>query len=146
MALSAAGILHTGDMGSYSNTTGLSYVCRLRHLLKPKGFLVYPPEVEDSLTNALRGRASSVAIVGVPHQLYSEALYAFVEKIPGTCLTVEDVLSAASSLTSYKRPLYATILEHGDMPLNRVAKVDYRILKEKAITTVTQLKAEGKWD
>jgi hypothetical protein len=37
------------------------------------------------------------------------------------------------------------ILKSGEMPLNRVAKTDYLILKEGAKGIVKELRTQGKW-
>jgi len=38
------------------------------------------------------------------------------------------------------------ILEQGGIPLNRVAKTDYKMLKEMAKKEVEKLRAQGGWD
>jgi Acyl-CoA synthetases (AMP-forming)/AMP-acid ligases II len=94
--VSSDGILHTGDMGRVSCGV-LCYVCRSRHVVKPKGYQVYPPEVEDILLRNLNNRASAIAVVGAPHETFTEGIMAFVEAAQGcTDLSPEEVLSVAS--------------------------------------------------
>ncbi len=74
-----------------------------------------------------------------------EAIVAFVEKRPGAELTEAELRKHARGLTSYKRPLHYVILEPGQMPLNRVAKVDPPRLKAMAMEEVRQLQERGRW-
>ncbi len=52
----------------------------------------------------------------------------------------------AKDLAAYKRPTHVEILEPEQMPLNRVAKTDYMILKKMALKIVDELRAKGQWD
>jgi hypothetical protein len=74
-----------------------------------------------------------------------EAIVAFVEKKPGAELTEADLRRHARGLTSYMRPLHYVIVEPGQLPLNRVAKVDTLRLKEMAEKEVRELKERGRW-
>ena len=60
--------------------------------------------------------------------------------------TVEDVNIAAKEMASYKRPSHVVILDQGGIPLNRVAKTDYKTLTDMAEKATEQLRAQGKWD
>lgn len=51
----------------------------------------------------------------------------------------------ARSLTSYMRPLHYVIVEPGQLPLNRVAKVDSLRSKQMADDEVRELRARGRW-
>ena len=44
------------------------------------------------------------------------------------------------------RPLHYVLLEPGEMPLNRVAKIDYVRLAEMARAEVERLRAARRWD
>ena len=44
------------------------------------------------------------------------------------------------------RPSHVELLEPGTLPLNRVAKTDYMVLRERAKEIVAALRAKGKWD
>ena len=44
-----------------------------------------------------------------------------------------------------KTPLLRAV-ESGTLPLNRVAKTDYVLLKEQATKAIEQLRSEGGWD
>lgn len=71
---------------------------------------------------------------------------AFVEPAPGAVITPQEILDSCGDISSYSRPSYAVILEPGGMPLNRVAKVDYMDLKNKAVKIIDELREKGEWD
>jgi len=75
-----------------------------------------------------------------------EAIMAFVEPAPGASITPEEVVETCSDISSYSRPSHAVILEPGGMPLNRVAKVDYMSLKNRAAAIIDELREKGQWD
>ena len=143
--ISKEGICYTGDLGSYDDK-GLHFAGRAKFVIKPKGYQVYPEDVENHIAQKLKGKVSMVAIVGVEHSVYGEGVMAFVEAIEGQNVTPEDVINACQDISSYSRPSHAVILKPGELPLNRVAKTDYVTLKEMAKGIVDQLRKQGKWD
>ena len=84
-------------------------------------------------------------VVGVEHQLLSEGIVAFVEKKPGAELDAPELKRHARGMASYMRPLHYVLLEPGEMPLNRVAKIDYVRLAEMARAEVEALRGKRKW-
>lgn len=139
------GVCYTGDLGYYDED-GLHFSGRSKLVIKPKGYQVYPEDVENHIAGNLKGKVASVACVGVEHSVYSEAIMVFVDPVQGETVTAEMVMAAASDMASYARPSYVEVLKPGEMPLNRVAKTDYMVLKERARNIAVQLRSEGKWD
>jgi acyl-CoA synthetase (AMP-forming)/AMP-acid ligase II len=131
-ALSSDGYLYTGDLGSVDQR-GLRFAGRARFVIKPGGYQVFPGDVEAHFSQ-LTDQVASVGVVGVPHPLLVEAIVAFIEKRPGAEITEADLRRHARSLTGYMRPSRFVIVEPGQMPLNRVAKVDTLRLIEQART------------
>lgn len=129
-ALSKDGYLYTGDLGAL-DARGLRFAGRAKFVIKPAGYQVFPGDVEAHLAQ-LTEQVASVGVVGVPHEVFSEAIVAFVEKKPGAELTEADLRRHARLLTGYMRPMKYVIVEPGQMPLNRVAKVDTLKLIEQA--------------
>jgi acyl-CoA synthetase (AMP-forming)/AMP-acid ligase II len=144
-ALSRDGVLYTGDMGSY-DASGLHFAGRKSLVIKPKGYQVFPEDVEGHIAAALPGRVAGVACVGAEHEVFSEGIIAFVEPAAGSGLTVDDVLAACRSIASYARPSHIELVGPGEIPLNRVAKTDYLALRERAAAVVERLRAAGGWD
>jgi acyl-CoA synthetase (AMP-forming)/AMP-acid ligase II len=142
-AISTDGWLYTGDIGSV-DAEGLHFNGRAKWVIKPAGYQVFPGDVEDYICT-LSDKVASCGVVGVPHPIWVEAIVAFVEKRPGAELTEAELRRHARGLTSYKRPLHYVILEPGQMPLNRVAKVDALRLKELALEEVRRLQERGRW-
>ena len=94
----------------------------------------------------LKDKLSAIAIIGAPHEVFSEGVVCYVEKRPDAEVSAEDVNTAAMEMASYKRPSQVVILEQGEIPLNRVAKTDYKILSGMAKELTEKLRSEGKWD
>jgi len=136
--ISIDGWLYTGDYGSYDEK-GLHKL-----MIKPKGYNVFPTEVENFIMNSLKEKVADVACVGVVHEIFTEAIFAFVVPKVGQTVTPDDINEAAKQMASYKRPSHIEIIP--EMPLNRVAKTDYVVLKERADKIVEDLRASGKWD
>jgi len=141
--ISSDGWLYTGDMGKLDEA-GLHFHGRAKWVIKPAGYQVFPGEVEEHIC-ALEEKVASCGVVGVPHPIWVEAIVAFVEKRPGVELTEAELRKHARSLTSYKRPLHYVIVEPGQMPLNRVAKIDTLRLRELAEVEAKNLQQRGRW-
>lgn len=144
-AISKDGILYTGDMG-FLDEKGLHLSGRRKFIMKPKGYQVYPAEVEDHINSKLKDKVEIVAVLGMPHEIFSEAIICYVEVKPGKSVTVAEVMKTTEDLAAYKRPSHVVILGPEEMPLNRTEKTDYMILRKIAEKEIERLRAEGKWD
>lgn len=144
-AISTDGVLYTGDLGAYKER-GLKLAGRAKLTLKPKGFQVFPGDVEDRVVTTLSDRVRAAACVGVEHAIWSEAIVLFVECHEGKTVTTAEVHQACQALASYARPSHVELLAAGELPLNRVAKTDYLALKERAQGIVDGLRKRGGWD
>jgi acyl-CoA synthetase (AMP-forming)/AMP-acid ligase II len=143
-AISSDGYLYTGDLGS-ADSKGLHFAGRAKWLIKPAGYRVFPGEVENTIC-ALDAKVASCGVVGAPHEVRVEAIVAFVEKKPGIELTVAELKRQARNMAAFMRPSHYVILEPGQMPLNRTAKIDYVKLSEMALEEVARLRAVRRWD
>jgi acyl-CoA synthetase (AMP-forming)/AMP-acid ligase II len=141
-AVSSDGYLYTGDMG-YQDSEGLHLSGRAKLVIKPSGYQVFPGDVERHFS-ALP-EVATCTVVGIEHPVISEAIVAFVEAKQGADLTTQALEKHARDLTTYMRPRHYVLLNPGETPLNRVAKADYLILRERAKREVEQLKAKGLW-
>ncbi|NOZ01267.1 MAG: acyl--CoA ligase [Deltaproteobacteria bacterium] len=143
--ISVDGYLYTGDLG-FKDAKGLHFAGRQKWVIKPKGYQVFPAQVEEQLAE-LEDKVGMVGVVGVEHDVFSEGIVAFVEKKAGAELTVEELQAhAKETLASYMRPGHYVLVEPGEFPLNRVAKTDYVTLSEMAKAEVERLRAAGGWD
>lgn len=143
--ISKDGVCYTGDLGYYDHE-GLHFAGRAKFVIKPKGYQVYPQDIDNHISKKLEGRVVNVICVGTPHEIYMEAIMAFVEPAAGVKVTPEEVLEACSDISSYSRPSHVVIVESGQMPLNRVAKVDYLVLKSQSLQIIEELRKQGEWD
>jgi acyl-CoA synthetase (AMP-forming)/AMP-acid ligase II len=139
--ISTDGYLYTGDIG-YCDAAGLHMAGRAKLIIKPAGYQVFPGDVESHFC-ALDGVALC-AVVGVPHPITTEAIVAFVETEPGREVRVAELSRHARGLAAYMRPYHYVLLASGEMPLNRVAKADYMVLRERALQEIELLKGEGR--
>lgn len=142
--VSRDGFLYTGDLGTM-DAAGLHLTGREKWVIKTMGYQIYPGDVERHIC-ALEEKVANCVVVGVAHEVVSEAVVAVVEKRPGAELNLAELERHARSLTSYMRPRHWIILESGQMPLNRVVKPDYLRAQQMARQEIAQLRAQGEWD
>jgi acyl-CoA synthetase (AMP-forming)/AMP-acid ligase II len=143
--ISKNGFCYTGDLGYYDEK-GLHFAGRSKLVIKPKGYQVFPTEIEEWIESHLLDKVEMVACVGAPHEVFTEGIIAFVERKPEVTLNTKEVLDVCKDLAAYKRPSHVEILEPEQMPLNRVAKTDYMVLKSWAKKLVQKLRDNGGWD
>ncbi|MDA8125616.1 MAG: class I adenylate-forming enzyme family protein [Deltaproteobacteria bacterium] len=143
--VSLEGICYTGDVGYYDDQ-GLHFSGRAKLIIKPKGYQVFPEDVENHIHGKLKGRLGMVAVIGAEHEVFSEGIVAFVEALDGQTITAAEVMAACGDISAYSRPSHVEILKAGEIPLNRVAKTDYLNLRERAARIVADLRARGGWD
>jgi hypothetical protein len=73
-------------------------------------------------------------------------MMAFVELRDGATLTAEDFAPRLKEMAAYKRPSHFVFLKAGELPLNRVAKVDVLALQAQGQQEIERLRAVGGWD
>ena len=143
-AISRDGFLYTGDLGS-KDASGLHLTGREKWVIKSMGYQIFPGDVEQHICG-LTEKVANCVVVGVAHEVVSEAPVAVVEKRPSVELSRQELDRHARSLPSYMRPRHWIILEAGQMPLNRVVKPDYVCAQEMARAEIALLRARGEWD
>jgi len=143
-AISRDGFLYTGDLG-YRDAAGLHLTGREKWVIKSLGFQIFPGDVEKHIFN-LTAKVANCVVVGVEHQVVSEAPVALVEKRPEVELNRQELDRHARALSSYMRPRHWIILEPGQMPLNRVGKPDCLRAQEMARQEIAELRERGEWD
>lgn len=143
-AISSDGYLYTGDLG-YKNETGLHLTGRDKWVIKSMGYQIFPGDVEAHIARLSEKVASSV-VVGVRHEVVSEAPVAVVELRPNSAVSLQELDKHARELPSYMRPRHWILIEAGTMPLNRVAKPDHHQVQRMADEAIAQLRERGEWD
>ena len=143
-AISRDGYLYTGDLG-YRDSAGLHLTGREKWVIKSFGYQIFPGDVERHIC-ALAEKVANCVVVGVAHEVVSEAVVAVVEKRPGADLSHKELDKHARDLSVYMRPRHWIIVEAGQMPLNRVAKPDYVRAQEMARQEIAAMRERGEWD
>lgn len=139
--LSIDDVLYTGDMG-YKDKSGLHLSGRRKYLIKPKGYQVFPPEIEGFIAEL--PQVEFVGVIGAKHEVFTEGIVAYIKVKEGESLTEDEVYEHCKDIAAYKRPSLVIFLE--EFPLNRVAKTDYVVLKERVEKDIEEARAKGGWD
>lgn len=119
------GWLHTGDLG-YLDPDGYLYlVDRKKDMIITGGLNVYASEVEQALSTLEEVR--DVAVVGVPHPDWGEAVTAYI--VPANEDATEDdvIVASRTVLASYKRPKYVHFTDV--LPTTAVGKINKKMLR-----------------
>jgi acyl-CoA synthetase (AMP-forming)/AMP-acid ligase II len=122
------GWYHTGDAGYLDAHGYLFLVDRVKDMIVTGGENVYSVEVE----NAIAGHpaVAQVAVIGIPHDLWGEAVHAIVVLRAGTTVTdVEIIDHARQSIAGFKLPK-SVEFRIEPLPLSGALKVLKRELRE----------------
>jgi fatty-acyl-CoA synthase len=121
------GWFHSGDLGVMTEDGYLSVVDRKKDMIKTGGENVASREIEEAIYE-LEGVAE-VAVFGISHPHWIEAVTAVVVPKPGATLTAEDVdAHTRGRLAGYKRPKYVVLADA--LPKNPSGKILKRELRE----------------
>ncbi|WGX97819.1 fatty acyl-CoA synthetase [Nocardioides sp. L-11A] len=121
------GWFHSGDLGYLDDTGHLYVVDRKKDMIKTGGENVASREVEEAIY--AHPDVAEVAVFGVSHPRWVEAVAAVVVPRAGAALTPEDVLAhARTKLAGYKAPKYVVLAEA--LPKNPSGKILKRQLRE----------------
>ncbi|MFD1735241.1 class I adenylate-forming enzyme family protein [Bacillus salitolerans] len=120
------GWLHTGDLAKFDEEGYFYIVGRKKEMIITGGENVYPLEVEQCIQN--HPAVFEVAVVGLAHPKWGEAVTAFISVLPGQSLTLEEIQQfCLSKLGKYKVPKYFNIMR--ELPKTHVGKIDKKYLQ-----------------
>jgi long-chain acyl-CoA synthetase len=130
-ALTPDGWLRTGD-GGYVDEDGYLFLTdRIKDMIVTGGENVYPVEVEEAL--AQHADVAEVAVIGVPHPHWGEAVKALVVLRPGARTRPEDLIAfARERLAGYKLPRSVDFVT--ELPRTTSGKVLKRELRDRFVT------------
>lgn len=116
------GWLHTGDVLLRHDDGAVSFVDRLKYLIKTGGENVYPAEVEQVI--AEHAAVQEVCVFGVPDTHWGETVKAVVVPSPGEQVTAAEIVSwCRERLAGYKRPRYVQFMTAEQLPRSTTGKL-----------------------
>ncbi|GAC1532449.1 MAG: acyl-CoA synthetase [Marmoricola sp.] len=125
----AGGWFRSGDLGHFDQTGMLWFEDRAKDVIKSGGENVASLEVERAIYDC-DSRVKEVAVIGLPHDRWIEAVTALVIPHPGSDLTPSDVEAAlADKLASFKRPKAVLLVD--EFPRTATGKVQKNVLRTR---------------
>jgi long-chain acyl-CoA synthetase len=130
-ALTKDGWLRTGD-GGYVDEDGYLFLTdRIKDMIVTGGENVYPVEVEEAL--AQHADVAEVAVIGVPHPHWGEAVKALIVPRPGARTGPDDLIAfARERLAGYKLPRSVDFVT--ELPRTPSGKVLKRELRQRFVS------------
>lgn len=130
-AVLSDGWLSMGDAGYLDENGYLFLQDRIRDTIIVAGQNVYPAEVENAIGR--HGDVAEVAVIGVPHERWGEAVHACVVLKSGSSATPRQLmLSLRGQIAGYKVPTSYEFLDV--LPRNANGKLLRRTLRERFTT------------
>ncbi|MCX8023464.1 MAG: AMP-binding protein [Syntrophorhabdaceae bacterium] len=119
-----------GDMG-YKDEDGYLYlVDRKANMIISGGENIYPSEVENCLGG--HPKVKDVAVIGVPHEKWGEAVTAVIVLHQGQTATPDEIISfCRGKIAGYKIPKQVEFIKEEEMPKTPTGKILHRVLREK---------------
>jgi len=122
----AGGWLHSGDVAVRDADGFLRIVDRTKDMIVTGGFNVYPREVEDIL--AEHPAISQVAVIGVPHEKWGEAVTALVVLREGQQVDAQELIDRVTQRKgSFQAPKKVEFID--SIPQTPVGKPDKKALR-----------------
>jgi len=119
-----------GDMARRGEHGFIYLVDRKSNMIISGGENIYPSEIEGVL--ARHPGVQEVAVVGLPHAKWGEAVHAVIVLRDGAALTEADVLAwCRDKMAGYKRPQSVSFMADADMPRTATGKIQHRLLRER---------------
>jgi len=129
-ALRGDGYCSVGDMARRDEHGFIHLVDRKSNMIISGGENVYPSEIESIL-----GRypgVKDVAVIGVPHEKWGEAVHAVLVMHEGVATVESDVLTwCRDQMAGYKRPRSVAFIAEAEMPRTATGKILHRVLRER---------------
>lgn len=123
----SGGWLHSGDVAVRDAGGFLRIIDRTKDMIVTGGFNVYPREIEDIL--AEHPAVAQVAVIGVPHEKWGEAVAALVVLRSGQAVAAQELIErVAQRKGSYQAPKTVEFID--SIPQTAVGKPDKKVLRE----------------
>lgn len=124
----AGGWLHTGDVAVRDPDGFLRIVDRVKDMIVTGGFNVYPREIEDIISE--HPAVAQVAVIGVPHEKWGEAVKALIVLRPNQSAQPGEITAAVTARKgSFQAPKSVEFVE--SLPQTPLGKPDKKALRAK---------------
>ncbi len=122
-----------GDMARRDADGFFQIVDRKDNLIITGGEHVYPSEVEKVIGS--HPSVMDVAVIGMPHEKWGEAVTAFaIPQDPAAPPTEEEITAfCKGKMASYKRPKAVHFISQAEMPRTGSGKILHRALRERMV-------------
>lgn len=121
------GWFYTHDMAIVDEAGFLYIMDRKSDMIISGGFNIYPREVENVIM--IHPGVAEAAVIGVPDEMWGEAVKAFVVPKEGVTLEEAEIIGhCRKHLASYKKPKSVNFLQ--EIPKNPYGKVNRQELKQ----------------
>ena len=146
-AFDSEGWFHTGDLGTLDAEGRLTYVSRIKDMLKVGGENVAAAEVEGHLIS--HPAVLLAQVVGAPDTRYGEVPAAFIQLAPGEPVTDEELTDyCLGSIATFRVPRYFRFVDDWPMSGTKIKKHVLREqiaaeLAEAGITEAPKLSSRG---
>ena len=124
------GYCSVGDLARRDEQGFIHLVDRKSNMIISGGENIYPSEIENIL-----GRypgVKDVAIVGLPHEKWGEAVHAVIVMHDGERANESEVLEwCRDKMAGYKRPRGVSFMTEAEMPRTATGKIQHRLLRDK---------------
>ncbi len=130
------GWFHSGDSGHLAEDGMLWFNDRYKDVIKTGGENVASIEVEKAVY-AADPRIAEVAVVGLPHERWSEAITAVVVPKPGVTLDEAEVIEAVKEhIAAFKVPKAVIVVE--ELPKTSTGKIQKNVVRKQFVDFYTE--------
>jgi fatty-acyl-CoA synthase len=134
------GWLRTGDLAILRPDGNYRIVGRCKELIIRGGENIYPPEIEEFLTQ--HPAVAEVAVVGLPDPVFGETVSAWVTLRPGATVSADELRAfCKGQIAHFKIPAYVEIIDV--LPRTVTGKVRKQVLREQGILRFGLVPAEA---
>jgi fatty-acyl-CoA synthase len=128
----SAAWLHTGDVAVRDPDGFLRIIDRTKDMIISGGFNIYPREIEDILSE--HPSVSQVAVIGVPHPKWGEAVKALVVLRAGHTASAQELIAlVVERKGSFQAPKSVEFID--SIPQTAVGKPDKKALRAQYART-----------
>jgi fatty-acyl-CoA synthase len=136
-SIDADGWFSTGDLMAFNPDGTITFMSRLKDMLKVGGENVSAADIEGFLIT--HPAIEVVTVVGVADERYGEVPAAFVRLAPGASLTEDEMIEfCVGMIATYKVPRYLRVVD--DFPVTASLKIQKFVLRDRL---TAELVAQG---